>query len=939
MHFLEKILPSQGLYCSAQAVPGGGFIHKYFNSIDGLVEQIERQDRAGHTMYVAQATYKTPESRKTANASHLRNFFFDVDCGQAKFEQTPDKAYPTQRDGVDAIKAFAAEMGLPRPSIVVSGYGLYAHWAIDEDIEVDKWRSLAKILKEVATKAGFKQDPSRTSDASSVLRPVGTTNRKKAEERLVQLAYNAEPITLKTFTDALNAAAAKHKVLALPLQLPQQFKGLNDDFTSGITGPPSSIYRVADHCAQVRKVRDTLGNVDEPLWYAFLQLGNFTEEGKQIWILHEWSKGHPDYTSENTLKKINQLLKQPNIGPTTCERFGSENPTGCIGCEYANKIKTPLVLGREEAPSVATEEEEAVLPTGFKRTDQGMLFSEDGTVWHKFYPYDIYITSISFDSTLGYEVATVRHKLPISDTYAQFTVRSALMHDPKSMLMCLADNHVQTTGGEARKQMINYIDAAMAQMRAKRKLTDLHSQMGWHEIDGQQSFVLGEQLITKDAEQQTIGFAKNVPDAARAFCAKGELTIWKGGTKYLGLRGMEPFAVSFLAAAFGAPLFKFTGFAGALVALIGDSGIGKTVLGGLIMSVYGNPEKLVLLKDDTKNFLVQRLGLYGSLPLYVDEVSNIEGQDLSELVYKITQGRDKGRLGRSGQERAVINSWNTVALVSSNHSLIDKLSTLKADASAEINRIMEIEVSAIPEFGREEATAMRRAYTENYGVSGAIYLQYLADHQDQHRDKIDAIIKALDASTGSSPDERYWSALGGCMIYSGLIAKKLGLIDFEIAPLIPWIKQHILTAREVKSDSVVNYSDYLGQFLDANMRGVLVVTGVSGKEHQVSEKRLPTGNLVARLEDDTQRLFVSRAVLKEYLERHYGSYSKLKTTLEKCGALIDSNKRKVLGAGTIFSGSQQPVWEIDLTCRALGNRALHIVRKIEADAARKEASK
>src|SRR6185369_9840932 len=171
--------------------------HRFFDNIPALTTHLETQDKAGATMYLAQASYKAPGSRKTENAAFVRNFWFDIDAGPEKFAATPDKAYLNQKEGALAIKAFAQVMNLPMPTIVVSGYGLYAHWLIDEDIPADKWKALAQILKNVAQRAGFRQDPSRTSDTSSVLRPVGTTNRKDPKNpKPVRLIHLSQPVSL-----------------------------------------------------------------------------------------------------------------------------------------------------------------------------------------------------------------------------------------------------------------------------------------------------------------------------------------------------------------------------------------------------------------------------------------------------------------------------------------------------------------------------------------------------------------------------------------------------------------------------------------------------------------------------------------------------------------------------------------------------------------------
>ncbi|KKP25737.1 MAG: hypothetical protein UR13_C0007G0058 [Candidatus Woesebacteria bacterium GW2011_GWD1_31_12] len=312
----------------------------------------------------------------------------------------------------------------------------------------------------------------------------------------------------------------------------------------------------------------------------------------------------------------------------------------------------------------------------------------------------------------------------------------------------------------------------------------------------------------------------------------------------------------------------------------------------------------------------------------MDEISNIEGQELSDLVYKITQGRDKGRLSRSGNERAQINSWSTVAVASSNHSLVDKLSALKTDASAEMNRILEIEAYAVPTFGRDESTSVYHAFRENFGLVGPSYINYITAQQDVHREKMDVIVRNLDLSTNAQPEERFWSAITGAAIYGGLIAHKLGLIDFQVAPVLAWAKQHIIKARACKGELVTSYTDLLGQFLDHHSSGALVTTH-NGPKELVGIIREPRAPLVYRINEDTKRLYISRSALKTYLEKTYGSYTKLRTELENCGALLDTNKRKVLGGGTYYGGSQQPVWEIDLDCTELGRRTLGLVKDLE----------
>ena len=950
MEFFTRLLPGSGLYCTARLHAGGGFIHTFHTSIAETLQHLVAMDNAGHTMYLAQATYAmesyenwnankalpknlSQEERKAQRKSErtqkqavaLRSFFIDIDCGPEKFAKDPHKSYPTQLDAAKDLRRFCEEAAFPSPALVSSGHGLYAHWIIDQDIPAPQWKALADIFKNLLNHHKFRQDPSRTSDSASVLRPVGTHNRKTSDIKTVKVLHDTPDIPLAMFIQVLNSAAARAKINTPALSVPTQFRGVNDEFTAGIDGPPADAIKVASRCAQVKNFVSSNGNVSEPEWYNCIGLLRYCADGEAA--IQEWSSGHPAYSPEATAAKI-QHHKDSGSGPTTCAKFGADNPNGCIACPSANKVKSPIVLGRPEAVIVeaATEEEVNHLPFGYKRTDDGLFWEQDDAAPLRFYPYDLFPIAIAYDQTLGYETVTIRHQLPITKEYKEFTLRSALLHDKKTMLMHLADNHVQVSGRQERDCMMAYVEQYLAKMRGMKSMETLHSQMGWRQDGLDQAFVLGETTYSINGESRT-GFAKNIPDVAKAFRSQGELEAWSEATAPLGLPGMEPLAFAFLAGAFGAPLMRFTGYAGAVVALVGHTGIGKTLIGEFILSVYGDPRQLTLMKNDTVNALVSRLGLYGSLPLYLDEVSNIEGQELSDLLYRITQGRDKARLGRDSREKAVLNSWNTVAVASSNHSLTDKLSNLKADASAEINRIMELSCTPIKSFDRHKATETYRAFHANHGTAGPDYVRYLVEHQGSHRDKLDALTKKIDAMSGASSDERFWSAMSAVGIYGGLIAKKLGLIQFEIAPVLAWLVERIKEMREDKEELVVNQVDVLGQFLDEVSHGIMVTAGDDSKLCAIL--REPRGPLVARIMSDKNILFISRNALKKYLDRYYGSYTELKNELTEIGALKNSSKRCVLGSGTYIGGTQQPCWQIDLNCPELGRKTLQVVSSLE----------
>jgi hypothetical protein len=916
--FLGKLLPSEGYICVAMLLPGGGFRHFFVESVEEAQKKIDALDCSGQTVFVAQATFETTDNRKQTNAKYLKNFFLDIDCGDGK-------DYPSQKEAAEALKAFVAESGLPFPEVVSSGNGLYAHWVMDELIPAQQWKTIARILKDTTTAYGFRTDPSRTADSASVLRPVGATHRKDPTNpktvRHLTAYKNLPLLKFNDFVAKLSKAAKRKKVDTAPTHAPSTAKDLNADFIDGtLAQSPKFAEIVASKCPQMKHFRDVRGNVSEPLWYAMLGVIVHCEDGDEH--LQEWSSGHPDYSEAVTAAKAQQY-RDSGSGPSTCAKIGSINPDGCIGCPYNSKIKSPIILGIPEPKPLEVVEKKLETLKGFRRSEDGLYYEEDGR-WMRFYDCDLYIDRIAYDMSLGYQVAVIKHCLP-HEGCLEFMIRSSLIHDQKQLMVALSDNNVHVVGSKEKKIMGFYIEGHMAKLQRQQKMTMLLNQMGWKtDNNGKTLFVLGKKLFYEDGTIEEASLARNVPTAAQGFCSKGDLTKWVLSTEVFNGIGMEPYAFALLCG-FGAPLMRFTGFDGALVSLVGDSGVGKTLMLRLAQSIYGNHSELMMLRDDTKNALVSRLGVYGNLPLTVDEVTNIDGQELSDLVYRVTQGRDKARLTKNSEERKNVNAWNTLAMVTTNSALSDKLSSAKHDASAELNRIFEYYVPAIDEFSGDSASDLFWMLHQNYGHAGERYIHYLVQNHQTIQAGLEKVKKKIEADAQIRGDERFWAAIAATAIYGGLIAAKLGLIRFEVSRVLDWAEKQLIGMRGDKKDLAEDAIGVLAQFIDSHSTNRLVVRGsaVGGKEVLVMEA--PRGALVMRHEIQDDLLYISRSALKTYIAKGYGSYHKIRTDLQEIGALKNPNKSKALGSGTTFTGAAQACWVIDLNCRKLGAVGLQLV--------------
>jgi len=944
--FLHRLLPGEGYYCVAMLLPGGGFRHHFHDNLDAAVANLLALDKGGNTVYITQAAF-SPEKIKEAQAHNrslprglpkdeyrklamktrsqvntltLKNFFLDIDCG----EKWPLK---NQREGCKALQQFIAETGLPMPAVVNSGNGLYAHWILTEPIPTAQWQTVAYTLKKVvaAYAPAIGADSSRTSDPASVLRIPGTTNRKPGKEpKPVQLIHDPGDIEFEEFTARLLAAAQKKKVQHQALLPPKVNTDINAEFFVH-DDVPSDANLIADKCAQVSQMRATGGNISEPVWYACIGILVHCVNGPEI--IHAWSQGYSGYTSTETDAKIQQW-RDAGVGPTTCAKLGSENAGGCIGCPHNGKIKSPIVLGRPEPAKKEVPVEECEPPTGYRRTEEGLFAEEEGR-WVRFYDQDLHISCLAYDESLGYEVTTLRHRLP-HEGEMECTIRSSLVHDPKALMTILSDNHIKVVGMNEKKKMVGYIESYQAKLQRNRRMTRLLCQMGWKEASGgKPMFVHGRKIYHADGSCEEASLARNVPKSAEGFRQQGSLEKWSAATEVFNNRGMEPFAFALLAG-FGAPLMKFTGFDGALISMVGESGAGKTLMLRFNQSIWGYHNDLMMLRDDTKNALVSRLGVYGNLPLVVDEVTNMPGIEISDFVYKVTQGRDKARLTKNSEERKLINAWNTLAVTSSNASLIDKLSELKHDASAEINRVFEYPVPEMDCFKGQVASQTYWTIHENFGHAGEVYAKYLVRNIDVVKFAIDKMREKIDLRAKVRGDERYWSAVASASLVGGAIAKSLGLIKFDVVPPMEWVIKVIRNMRGDKDDLVGDPVGILGQFLDEHASNRLLVKGDYRPRGICTIIEAPRGPLLIRYELDSKILYLSRAAFKTWVARRFGSYTQIKTELEKKKILRDANKPKCLGSNTFYDSASQPCWMIDMKNPKLGAVVENLVEVADA---------
>lgn len=215
--FFTSILPTEGFLFIASR-QGGGMRHHVCKDASEAAELAQSLNDRGATVYHACASFDkvfyfdaTGEKRQRTgdNAMFAKSFWLDIDCGVQKASE--GIGYADSDEAVKALERFVRDNDLPRPLVVNSGGGIHAYWPLDENIPKGQWQTVAADLKRLthAPECRLLADDSRTADIASLLRPVGTLNRKYEPAREVRLVEGGNVVSATGFHRAVHAALAR----------------------------------------------------------------------------------------------------------------------------------------------------------------------------------------------------------------------------------------------------------------------------------------------------------------------------------------------------------------------------------------------------------------------------------------------------------------------------------------------------------------------------------------------------------------------------------------------------------------------------------------------------------------------------------------------------------------------------------------------------------
>lgn len=973
LEFFRAVLPETGPYYLAYFKGDTPYpYHVLYPSLETLAEKALSLDAPGtNAVYHACASYKEayvllPDPKKPGetkkfyrvpeNLGRMKAFWADIDCGPDKAES--GKGYATKNEARDAVFAFCRETGLPQPLIVSSGGGLHCYWPLTRDIGPNSWRTVAEQFKAALARHGVLADRSRTADGASILRPPGTYNRKDpANPRLVKVLFAGQgPVDPKEFATRLQSAQSVSTSTSFSEGLIPAYVQASTAASSGnglaehakYDGPPASIAVVAQHCQQVARMRDTLGDVSYEVWRGVIGIIKHCSEGPGIardWSAEREATGHE---SLDWQKRYDTW----DAGPTSCEFFAKHEPDGCAGCPHRDartgefKYTSPITLGHVipqaeiEAQQVEVVQDGSKVmllvppkPEGFAWEGGAMrryVTDRDGIVQrYTFSPYHFYLTRWCVDEEGGTSV-TVRQHLPRGGIMESEIDTKHFASAAKSAEALAAKGVTMSDTKDSGTHLTAYLKVSLAKLKDEADQYNTLTSLGWkHDF---RSFLIGNRLYRHDGTIVEVRLGGMAAGLEKVFPApKGTLAGYCDAVNEVYAHtGMEPMQYAF-ANAFGSILTPFSGetlYRGVLFAVTGPrTAKGKTTVAYAGLYAFGDAARMTHLKKSTVNGRYGIMGGHNNLSLLYDEFTDIDASDLSEWAYTTSEGREKTRMMATGNgvRMGTAGEWMLSPYVTANTNLHSRLAQHRVNTEAEAVRIVEIPIEnyPMPPLNEGMVTAALRRMGLNSGCAGERFIEWVVTHRD---DVLRLAGEIRDDLLGKLPgvEYRFYRAHAVCTLTAAKILVDLNIVGFDFDALtdftLRWMREMVESVQEVNT---VTIDQALGRMInDMAPQIITTINYGNGRYGTVEDCRPPSGGkpVVGRYvrggtntpRDMVGKLYLSLDAFNAWCEEHRMPAAELRKVAKEMGVLVNATERKTLTAGTSIAGVQQRVLTFDL---------------------------
>ena len=506
------------------------------------------------------------------------------------------------------------------------------------------------------------------------------------------------------------------------------------------------------------------------------------------------------------------------------------------------------------------------------------------------YENDLYVVMRILDPDVG-EAICMRLHLP-QDEVREFTVPLTAVTSREEFRKTMAMQGVALTKMD---ELMTYTTTWVQELQQKTMANKARTQFGWSD-NNFTSFILGDREIFADKTEFNPPSSKT-SGLFPAFEPKGTLEDWIDVASFYNRPTMEMHQY-----------VTGVGFGSILMPMFGQvknsmlhlhsmgSGVGKTTAMEMAASVWCKPDELVLQYADTKNSLYLRAEVYKNLPFLVDEITNMRPEEASTFCYSMTSGKQRNRMSSGvNEERSRGEPWCNIGITTANSCIIEKSQAYKQAPQAEAQRVMSHRAlrHAISE-EKELTDAFASRVKRTYGTAGIVFVQYVMKNLELVRKLLLDTQQRIDKEAKLTAENRFWSAGVAATITALIIAKRLGLVSYDVKAIYRWVLGLLKEQKKSVSEMAMSLGQVINDYIMQHQGKIIQIKSTddlrkqneNGLDQLVIPDMTPRNEIVGRYETDTKKVFLLPRPLKKWCQENQINYGQLvKDLKEQMGAV------------------------------------------------------
>jgi hypothetical protein len=312
------------------------------------------------------------------------------------------------------------------------------------------------------------------------------------------------------------------------------------------------------------------------------------------------------------------------------------------------------------------------------------------------------------------------------------------------------------------------------------------------------------------------------------------------------------------------------------------SGHGKSTTQKFALTIYGTPDELSMGPKDTLNARMNRLELMKDVNVQFDEFTEFPAEHTSDLIYGITDGRQKARMhSGANEERHRGEAWYTTVCASSNHSMLAKVFLMKSNPRAEVQRVLRYHVQPHNFTEKSETDLFAKAVGDNCGHAVEVFVQKIMQDVGTAKELLDTVQRKLDTACGLKAKNRLWSVQGAVTITALILARDAGLLSYDPKVMFDWVVQLINENKKNDVDADVSVDSLINDFVHEHYGSILWIKSTddlrggqnnNGLDSLVVPEMQPKVKLVARYETDVKKLYIVMRPFKAWCAKQRLNY-------------------------------------------------------------------